>query len=227
MLHIVGGCKNATFHASCGVGPSWTRRKTKWAQSKIRILGGENGGCDFVDPRVLFEETEWSINMDCFLNFIGSLFDESGNTSGKQNVAKTLATSLIKLVVDRQKTIVRPPYAHELGQHSWPRTACYLLCNSFPAVSEAKASSWKAWHRRFLVLPVDAAFVCALEDAEPSLSKLGVDADIENFVTSGLHAAMYPKRHIQHHVLYVIEEQCIHASRSFWMSCEKKWSVTR
>ena len=46
--------------------------KTRWAQSKIGLFGGEDGGCDFVDSRVLFDQHEWRVKMLGFLKLPGA-----------------------------------------------------------------------------------------------------------------------------------------------------------
>ena len=45
------------------------------------------------------------------------------------------------------------------------------------------------------------------------MGKFLADADLENFVTSGLYAAMYLKRHIQPHLMKVTEEECRNTCR--------------
>ncbi len=77
--------------------------KTRWAQSEVRLFGGEDGGCDFENPRVLFDQNEWRINMGNFLNFLALIFDEAGDTSGNAQRPRKLEASLIKLLIDRQK----------------------------------------------------------------------------------------------------------------------------
>ena len=92
---------------SCAVGlvGSGENGKTRWAQSKIRLFGGEDGGCDFVDSRVLFDQHEWRINMGNFLNFLGIIFDEAGDASAGGGKFKQLEASLIKLLIDRKKVM--------------------------------------------------------------------------------------------------------------------------
>ena len=187
--------------------------KTKWALSKVRLFGGEDGGCDFVDPRVLFDKTEFRINMGKFLNFLGLVFDEAGDTSGNSKFPKKLSASLMKLLIDRKKVIVRPPYAHDPSQHSWPRSAFFLLANTFPSIPEERARAWKAWYRRFLVLPLDSTYVSSLKEVDPDNGIFLGDADLENFITSGLYAAMYLKRKIQPHLISVTEKECIKTVR--------------
>ena len=74
--------------------------KTMWGRSKVRLFGGESGGCDFVDPTVLFNKDEFRINMGHYLNFLGLVFDEAGDTgnAGKSG-QKKLEASLIKLLL--------------------------------------------------------------------------------------------------------------------------------
>ena len=187
--------------------------KTRWAKSKVRLFGGEEGGCDFVDPGVLFDKNEFRINMKKFLNFLGLIFDEAGDTTGNARFAKKLEASLIKLLLDRKKVIVRPPYAHDPSQHSWPRTAFFLLCNIFPAIPEERAKAWKAWYRRFLLLPLDSSYVTDLAKVDLENGIFLADTDLENFVTSGLYAAMYLKRYIQPHIKDVTEKECIKTCR--------------
>ena len=188
--------------------------KTRWAQSKIRLLGGECGGCDFVDPRVLFDAHEWRVNMGNFLNFLGIIFDEAGDTSGNAQKPLTLLASLIKLLIDRKKVIVRPPYAREAEQHAFLRTALFLLSNTFPSIPEERARAWRAWYRRFLVLPQDSTFVTSLDATDPSSGRFLSDVDLENFVTSGLYAAMYLKRHVQRQLMKLTEIECIKICRA-------------
>ena len=77
--------------------------KTRWAQSKVRLLGSVEGGCDFVDPRVLFDQNEFRINIGNFLNFLGLIFDEAGDTSGYARMPQKLEASLLKRIIDRKK----------------------------------------------------------------------------------------------------------------------------
>ena len=114
---------------------------------------------------------------------------------------------------DRKKVIVCPPYAHEAEQHSFLRTALFLLSNTFPRIPEERARAWKAWYRRFLVLPLDSSYVANLTDIDPEQGKFLADSDLENFVTSGLYAAMYLKRHVQRHLMSVSEKECIKTCR--------------
>ncbi len=124
-----------------------------------------------VDPRVLFDQNEWRINMGNFLNFLALIFDEAGDTSGNAQRPRKLEASLIKLLIDRTKTIVRPPYARETGQHGFLRTALYLLSNTFPSIPEERARAWKAWYWRCLALPLNSEYVYALKDTNPSIGK--------------------------------------------------------
>ena len=93
--------------------------KTKWGLSKVRLFGGEAGRCDFVDPIVLFDKNEFRINMGHYLNFLGLVFDEAGDTGNSGGKGKKmLDASLMKLLLDRKTVIGRPPYAREAGEHA-------------------------------------------------------------------------------------------------------------
>jgi len=188
--------------------------KTMWGRSKVRLFGGETGGCDFVDPAVLFNKEEFRINMGHYLNFLGLVWDEAGDTgnAGKGSVKK-LDASVIKLLLDRKKVIVRAPYAKEAGEHSWPRTAFYLLSNTFPSIPEQVMLAFKAWFRRFLVFPFDSSYVVIIDDADPEHGIFLMDTDLDNFVSSGLFAAMYLKRYVQQHLRTHTEIECIHTCR--------------
>ena len=109
--------------------------------------------------------------------------------------------------------IVRPPYAHDPSQHSWTRTAFFLLANTFPSIPEERARAWRAWYRRFIVLPLDSTYVASLEKVDIDNGVFLGDSDFENFVTSGLYAAMYLKRKTQPHLINVSEKECINTVR--------------
>ena len=210
----LGGTKEKLPAVAVSLYGAGENGKSMVAASKVRLLGSEEGGCDFVDSKVLFDTTEWRINMGAYLNFLGLIFDEAGNPdegAGKRCAA--LAASLVKLLIDRKKVIVRAPYAKEPGQHSWRRTAFFLISNTFPNIPEERSKAWKAWYRRFIVLPMDSAYVASLDDVDPSNGKFLADADLDNFVTSGLYTAMYMKRKVQPHIQRHTEMECITACR--------------
>ena len=94
--------------------------KTMWGKSKIRLFGGEGGGCDFVDPIVLFNKEELRMNMGQYLNLLALIWDEAGDTRNSGVRKRRLEASLIKLLIDRKRVIVRAPYAKEAGEHSSP-----------------------------------------------------------------------------------------------------------
>ena len=189
--------------------------KTMWGRSKVRLFGGEAGGCDFVDPVVLFDKNEFRINMGKYLNFLGLIFDEAGDTgSSGLKGSKKLDASLIKLFIDRRKVIVRPPYAHEADEHAWPKTALYLLLNTFPNIPEDVKKALKAWYRRFLVFPMDGSFGTSIASANPKEGVFLVDDDLDNFVTSGAFTAMYLKRYVQPFLQKNSEVECIQRCRN-------------
>ena len=121
------------------------------------------------------------------------IFDEAGDTNKK----RALEASLVKLLLDRRKVIVRPPYAKESGQHAWLKAAMYFLCKTFPRIPEDKKTAHRAWYRRFLVVTMDASFVLNVGEADPNNGVFVMDGDLETFVGSGLFAAMYFKRYFE------------------------------